>query len=229
MALGFLHLTLVRTRPDNGMNRKQLLLTGLMVLLLGALLSHSFYYRLYRAAGPVTSGVDLVVAAHDLQAGRTVTDEDIKIAKFQTSDVPSHSFHDKSTVVGRPLFLLIAKGDPLLPSDLGRSGDPVELLGITMRALSIRPTAVVGVANSVQVGTRVDVLLIRTSHRDGKEQSTTLLKDVIVIATGQDVEGNLKGDMHMVPTVTLLLSTNDALKLASASLKGPSPLLLRTR
>ena len=212
------------------MSRKQLLLIGSAALLLGALLSHSVCHRLQsKKAVRVSAGVDVVVAANDLHVGRRVADEDVKVVKIPMNDVPANWFHDKSMVIGRAIILPIAKRDPLLPSKLGGYSDPVMLLGAGMRAVSICVSGVVGVVNSVQSGARVDVLVIRIPRSGGKQQSTTVLKDVTVIATGQNFERNSKGDTQTCPIVTLLLLPDDAQKLTSASLKGRSQLLLRTR
>lgn len=196
------------------MSRTRILLIGFGALVLGALVSRTVYcISESRIAVPVGSGVDVVVATNDLQVGRRFVDKDIELVKFQTNAVPLHCFHDKSMVVGRAVVLPMAKGDPVLPSNLGGYGDPIELMSASMRAVSVRVSGVVGGVGFARRGARVDVL-VGSPRRRGKEQTTTLLKNVSIIGVGQNWAHDSYGDTRIVPVVTLLLLPDDAAKLA---------------
>jgi Flp pilus assembly protein CpaB len=196
------------------MNRKRLLVIGFLALVFGAFVSYSAYRMLQSwTTAPARPGVDVVVAAHDLQVGRNVKDEDVKVAKFQADDLPPNCFHDKSMVVGRGVVLPMAIGDVVLPSKLAvKYGDRYsDLFSPGMRAFSVRVSETENV-DFVQRGARVDVLVTRT-RTDRNERSATVLKDMSVIAVERKVERNSDGWPQLVSIVTLLVSPNEALTL----------------
>ena len=92
------------------MNHKLFLLIGFVVLV-GLFGSLGLYVSLCRNAVLTSPVVDVVIAAGDLHAGRTIEDEDVKIAKFQSTDLPPNCFREKSMVIGRGVMVPMAKGD----------------------------------------------------------------------------------------------------------------------
>jgi pilus assembly protein CpaB len=95
-----------------------------------------------------------------------------------------------------------------------------------MRAVSVRVNEVIGVANFVQPGTRVDVLWTGTPPGSPEQETTTVLENVAVIATGQKLERN-PGDTQAAAVITLLVSPDDAQKLSLVSSQGHIQLALR--
>jgi pilus assembly protein CpaB len=90
---------------------------------------------------------------------------------------------------------------------------------------------VVGVAGFVTPGTMVDVLVtgkINGGSRDGEDTITrTILENVRVLAAGQKIEQDREGKPQTVPVITLLVSPEDAGRLAMASTEGKIQLALR--
>ncbi len=76
-------------------------------------------------------------------------------------------------------------------------------------------------------GTRVDVLLTGSPSGSGGERTTTVLEDIAVIASGQRLERSLAGEAQTAPVITLLVSPDDAQKLALAQSQGKIQLSLR--
>jgi Flp pilus assembly protein CpaB len=146
------------------MNRTRLLLIGAVAIALGAFVSFVVYRNLLRAntGADTRPGVDVVVAAEDLQVGAKIEDRDIKLVHFPIEALPPHCYRLMSQVVGRGVVLPIAQGDFVLPSKLAGEnagfGLP-SLIPTGMRAVSVRVNEVVSVAGFVVPGTRVDVLL----------------------------------------------------------------------
>src|SRR5262249_26331490 len=89
-----------------------------------------------------------------------------------------------------------------------------------MRAVSVRVNEVVSVAGFVLPGTRVDVLLTGNPTGSADQQTTTVLENVAVLATGQKLERNSAGDPENAAVITLLVSPDDAQKLTLASSSG---------
>src|SRR6266699_3766853 len=139
------------------MNRKRLLMIGVLALALGAFVS-ALVYKNMQSRG---------------------------------------SSAKRSQVLGRGVVVPIAKGEFVLPSKLAPenagSGLP-SLIPPGMRAVSVRVNEVVSVAVFVGPGTRVDVLLTGNPSGASEQQTTTVLENVAVIATGQRLERNAAGD-----------------------------------
>jgi pilus assembly protein CpaB len=213
------------------MNRTRLLLIGFVALALGAIVSFSVYRTLQtRTGGNVAPGVVVVVAANDIPVGAKVGESDVKEVRFPASDVPPNCFHLKSSVVGRGAILPIARGEFFLPNKLAGenagSGMPA-LIPPGMRAVSVRVNEVIGVAGFVVPGTRVDVLLTGNPSGASDQQTSTVLENVAVIATGQKLERNTAGEPQLAPVITLLVSPDDAQKLTLAQTQGKIQLALR--
>src|SRR3954453_3851648 len=213
------------------MNRTRLLFIGLLALALGGLLSSFVFKTLQARTGhPQAPGVDVVVAANNLTVGARIEDRDLRLVRFPAESLPGGVFRSKTRVVGRGVVLPISKGEFILPSKVAGenagSGMPA-LIPPGMRAVSVRVNEIVAVAGFVLPGTRVDVLLTGNPTGGNEQQTTTVLENVAVIATGQRLEHNSAGDPQTAPVITLLVSPDDAQKLTLASSQGHIQLSLR--
>src|SRR5437868_684822 len=213
------------------MNRSRLLLIGVVALALGAFVSFGVYRNLQsRAGGNNAPGVDVVIATADISVGTKIEDKDVKVVRFPSGDLPPSCFHQKSSVVGRGVVLPIAKGEFVLPLKLAGENAGYGLPSLIppgMRAVSVRVNEVVSVAGFVLPGTRVDVLLTGNPTGAQEQQTTTVLENVAVIATGQRLERSSGGEPQSVPVITLLVSPDDAQRLTLASTEGRIQLALR--
>ena len=213
------------------MNRTRLLLIGIVAVALGGLLSFTVYRTLQaRTAGPRQVGVDVVVAANDIQVGAKIEERDVKIVKLPPEDLPANVFRGKTHLIGRGVVLPIVRGEFLLPNKLAAenagAGMPA-LIPPGMRAVSVRVNEVVSVAGFVTPGTRVDVLLTGNPLGSPESQTTTVLENIAVLAAGKQLERNTAGEPQTVPVITLLVSPEDAQKLTLASQEGKIQLALR--
>lgn len=212
------------------MNRTRLLLIGAVALALGAFASFVVYKNLKATtAADNRPGVDVVVAADDLQVGAKIEDHDVKVAHFPEADLPPHYYKQMARVVGRGVVLPITTGEFILPNKLAGedAGYGLPSLIPGMRAVSVRVNEVVSVAGFVVPGTHVDVLLTGNPTGAAEQQTSTVLENVAVIATGSHLERNAGGDPQNTPVITLLVSPDDAQKLTLASTEGRIQLSLR--
>lgn len=132
--------------------------------------------------------------------------------------------------MGRGVIIPISKGEFILPSKLAPENAGAGLPALIppgMRAVSVRVNEVVSVAGFVGPGTRVDVLLTGTPNGSSESQTTTVLQNVAVIASGQRLERNAAGEAQTTPVITLLASPEDAERLTLASAEGKIQLVLR--
>jgi pilus assembly protein CpaB len=213
------------------MNRTRLLMIGVLALALGAFVSLLVYKNL-QGRGPSNNeaGTDVIVAADDIQVGARIEEHNVRIAKFPASGLPTGAYSKRSQVLGRGVIIPISKGEFILPSKLAPenagSGLP-SLIPPGMRAVSVRVNEVVSVAGFVGPGTRVDILLTGTPNGSSENQTTTVLQNVAVIASGHTLERNAGGDPQNTPVITLLTSPEDAERLTLASSEGKIQLSLR--
>lgn len=212
------------------MNRTRLLMIGIVALALGAFVSLFVYKNLQGRPATVEAGADVIVAADDIQVGSRVEEHDVRIARFPASGLPPGAYTKRSQVMGRGVIIPISKGEFILPSKLAPENAGAGLPALIppgMRAVSVRVNEVVSVAGFVGPGTRVDVLLTGTPNGSSESQTTTVLQNVAVIASGQRLERNAAGEAQSTPVITLLASPEDAERLTLASSEGKIQLVLR--
>ena len=212
------------------MNRTRLLMIGVLALALGLFTSLWVYRGMQAKAGGVENGVQVIVAADDLQVGARVEEHDIKVITIPASDLPAGAPRRRSDVLGHGVIIPISQGEFILPNKLAGenagSGLP-SLIPPGMRAVSVRVNEVVSVAGFVTPGTRVDVLLTGTPGAGSEQQTTTVLQNVAVLASGHTLERTATGEAQNTPVITLLVSPEDAQRLTLASQEGHIQLSLR--
>jgi len=213
------------------MNRYRLYMIGVLALAIGSLVALLVYKNL-QGKGPSTveAGADVVVAAADIQVGARVEDRDARVVKFPASGLPAGAYTKKFQVLGRGVIIPISKGEFILPNKLAPENAGAGLPSLIppgMRAVSVRVNEVVSVAGFVGPGTRVDVLLTGTPNGSSEPQTTTVLQNVAVIASGHTLERNASGDAQNTPVITLLASPEDAERITLASSEGKIQLSLR--
>jgi pilus assembly protein CpaB len=213
------------------MNRTRLLMIGVLALALGFFASVYVYRNLQaRSGGGQAPGVQVIVAANDLQVGARVEERDIKVISISAADLPGGAPRKRSDVVGHGVIIPISKGEFILPNKLAGenagSGLP-SLIPPGMRAVSVRVNEVVSVAGFVTPGTRVDVLLTGTPGSGNEQQTTTVLQNVAVLAAGHTLERSSTGEAQNTAVITLLVSPDDAQRLTLASSEGHIQLSLR--
>jgi Flp pilus assembly protein CpaB len=94
------------------MNRARLLMIGAVALALGAFVSLFVYKNLQgRGSSNVQPGVDVVVAANDIQVGARIEEHDIRLVKYPADSLPAGTPGKRSQVLGRGVILPIAKGE----------------------------------------------------------------------------------------------------------------------
>lgn len=213
------------------MNRTRLLMIGALAVAVGLLVAVYVLKTLQVKSGAGSDpGTEVMVAANDLQVGAKIEDRDIKKIKIPSSDVPPGAPRRYSDVVGHGVIIPIARGEFILPNRLAAenagSGLP-SLIPPGMRAVSVRVNEVVSVAGFVTPGTRVDVLLTGDPGGSNDQQTTTVLQNVAVLASGHTLERSPSGEPQNAAVITLLVSPDDAQRLTLASSQGHIQLALR--
>jgi pilus assembly protein CpaB len=97
-----------------------------------------------------------------------------------------------------------------------------------MRAVSLRVNDVVGVSGFTLPGTRVDVILSGSADGNtGIDISKVVLENVEILASGQSIQRDAKGEPKKVNVVTILVTPEQAQVVALATIDGTIQLALR--
>jgi pilus assembly protein CpaB len=216
------------------MTRQRLLLVLALALVAAAVAAFAaFRYSSQRpvVAGPRDAGTQIVVAARNLPVGHFLAEADLQVIRWPSTALPAGYVPLPSSAVGRGLITAVRMNSPILEADLaerGSGGGMPIIFPEGMRAVSVRVDEIVGVAGFVVPRTRVDVLLTMQPPT-GSEQTYTqiILQNLVVLAAGQAVQKNEKGEPMMVGVVTLMVTPEQGEKLVLASARGKIQLALR--
>jgi len=217
------------------MNTNRLLI-GLVIALIVAFLLSSFVYKQFQKASIIkpTSTQSLVVAAVPLPLGTRLDSSNVRVIQWPANQSVVGMFTRVEDVANRAIITPLAENEPILEAKLSPkesgAGMP-STIPEGMRALSVAVNEVVGVAGFVIPGTIVDVLVtgrvLGANSGGGANITRTILENVRVLASGQKIEPDREGKPQTVAVITLLVSPDDATKLAMASTQGKIQLALR--
>jgi pilus assembly protein CpaB len=175
----------------------------------------------------------VAVATHSLPNGSRITEKDVKLAAWPSSNPVPGAFSDIKAVVNRGLISSILENEPLTESKLAPLESGAGLppsIPPGMRAMSVRVDEVVGVAGFVTPGTRVDlVVTLRGNGQTEETMSRTVLSNVLVLTAGTKLDQQQAKDGQPQPSsvVTLAVTPDQAEKIALASSEGRITLALR--
>lgn len=212
------------------MNRTRLMMIGALALAIAFLVSVIVYKNLQGKMGSSDPGVQVMVAANDLQVGSRVEERDIRVISVPAADLPPGAPRKRSDVIGHGVISPISKGEFILPNRLAAENAGAGLPSLIppgMRAVSVRVNDVASVSGFVTPGTRVDVLVTASTTGTGEPQTTTVLQNVQVLASGHTLERSSTGEAQNAVVITLLVTPEDAQRLTLATNEGRIQLALR--
>jgi pilus assembly protein CpaB len=212
------------------MNRTRLMMIGALALAIAFLVSVIVYKNLQGKMGSSDPGIQVMVAANDLQVGSRVEERDVRIISVPSADLPPGAPRKRSDVIGHGVIMPIAKGEFILPNRLAAENAGAGLPSLIppgMRAVSVRVNDVASVSGFVTPGTRVDVLVTASTTGTGEPQTTTVLQNVQVLASGHTLERSSTGEAQNAVVITLLVTPEDAQRLTLATNEGRIQLALR--
>lgn len=210
-------------------------LTVLGISLVFALVVSSVFYQMTARSGgakrtEAAETRDLVVATRPLSVGVMVKPPDIKVVKISTEGFPKGAFSKVEEVLDRPVVSNILLDEPILEGRLALKGSGLGLaptIPVGMRAVSVRVNDVAGVAGFVLPGMRVDVLVTGRPPNDQGSVTSTVLQNIQVLSAGQTIQADAKGNAIQAPTVTLLVTPEQAETLTLSNSEGRIQLVLR--
>jgi pilus assembly protein CpaB len=175
----------------------------------------------------------VAVAAHNLPTGARITEKDVKLVAWPTSNPVPGVFSELKPILDRGLVAAVGENEPVTETKLAPIGSGAGLppsIPPGMRAMSVKVDEVIGVAGFVVPGTRVDlVVTLRGTGQAEESMSRTVASNVLVLTAGTkfDQEQAKDGKAQPSTVVTLAVSPSDAERVALASSEGKISLALR--
>ena len=213
------------------MKTKRILIALTLALVVSVLCTWFVSRRLTAPAVPQKlPDAQYAAPSRTLQAGEVLKSGDLELVAWPGSDPVDGAFSQISAAVGREVLFPLAKGQPILDSDLSAPGSGTGLASKIpngMRAVALRSDEVVGVAGFLVPGSHLDVLV--TYHSDVSPDSitATVLQDAVMLAAGHQLEPDPTGKTSDVTVVTLLLNPEQAERAVLASNQGVIHFVLR--
>jgi pilus assembly protein CpaB len=171
------------------------------------------------------------VADAPIPVGTRVDPSQVRIAKWPVDLEPQGALRTIDDAAGSIARVSIERNQPLQRSVLVPKGAGLLPLLINdgMRGMSVRVDSVTGVSGFITPNSRVDVVVSGNPTTEGGEaefKGKVILQNVRVLATGKEIEQKDEKPVE-VPTVTLLVSPEDAEKLTVATRQEAVRLILR--
>jgi pilus assembly protein CpaB len=175
-----------------------------------------------------------VVAARSIPSGSLLIKDSVKLVAWPAQTPLPGGFDSVEAVVDRGLIAGVVENEPiteskLAPKEAGAGLPPSIPPG--MRAMSVKVNEVIGVAGFVVPGTRVDVLVtigVQDQMNDSLSRVVVSNAQVLTAGTRYDQENAQKEGKPIPSTVvTLLVSPEDAERIALAQVEGQLMLALR--
>ncbi len=200
----------------------------LLAIIIGALSAAMVYRHLSSLHDQVqiakSSGerptTDVVVASDDIPIGAKIDADHVRVVAWPAEIQPEGVLHDPNKVVGTFARTSIAKNEPVMQAHIVTDATGVLPMMIAegMRGVSVKVDNVTGVSGFITPNSRVDVLIAAKpdNDQDAETLSKVILQNIKVLATGTIIEQKDNKPVE-VPTVTLLVTPEQAEKLALAT------------
>jgi len=175
--------------------------------------------------------VQVVVAAVDLTWGAKLKKEMLKTVPFLQESLPTGYQTDPEAIEGRVIIASLKANEPVMESKLAPTsvtvGGVSALLKTGMRAIAVKGDKVIGISGFIEPGNRVDVLVTIQDPKTKQEVTKLVLDNVLVLATGTDVEERKDGKPNPVDVYTLEVNPEQGEKLTLAASRGRLQFALR--
>ncbi len=179
----------------------------------------------------LVQSVNIVVASHDLTIGSKLDQNSTKMTRWSRDSVPPGAFTDPGSVMGQYTKTGFVENEPIVAdrlfSGIKNAGVLPLLVPNGMRAMSVPVDEVADISGFVLPHTHVDILVtVGGGGPTGGAYSKIVLQNVEVLATAQDIE-KINDQPQVVHTITVLVTPQDAERLALASGQGGLRLAMR--
>jgi pilus assembly protein CpaB len=173
----------------------------------------------------------VLVAARDLDAGALIGDGDVRPVEWPVVD-GSHWISKRTDLVGRALLTPVAKDEPFAESRLAAKGAGAGLasrIPSGMRMVAVHVDELSGLSRFILPGMHVDVISTGAAGTQNGQGmvARTILQDIEVLSTGQNLERDAGNKTAATPAFNLLVTPQQAETLSLAMAQTRIELVLR--
>jgi len=207
------------------------LITAMIAILIVVLVNSALQTKQATIEALQQGQAEIVIAARNLMPGSTIDAASVKLARWPREDMPPGALSDLGQAEGQIVKQEVLQNQPIISAMLlerGKNGGVLPfLIPDGMRAMSIPVTPVSDMAGMILPQTRVDVLVTSGVAGGSSERTRILLQNVQVIAVQTSLEST-GNEPQRAEVVTLLVTPNDAERLAAAIRLGTLQLAMRS-
>jgi pilus assembly protein CpaB len=176
----------------------------------------------------------VAVAKVAIPLGTKIIPEQVMVVQFSAESTPDGAFDSIEKLTGRVAITNIAPREPITEARLAPEGTSAGLSAVIpegYRAMTVKVDDVVGISGFIMPGTLVDVVVVIVpADRTGMQDpiSKIVLQNIKVLANGQNIDKPKdQREANSVKAVTLLVTPEQAEKLALAASEGKLQLVMR--
>jgi pilus assembly protein CpaB len=166
----------------------------------------------------------VVVAVADLPWGTKLKPEMLKTLLFLKGSLSLGHFSDPLEIEGRVTITPLKRNDAITESRLApvevTTGGVSAIITPGKRAVAAKGDKVIGIAGFINPGNRVDVLVTMTDPRTKSEITKIVLENILVLATGTQLEQAGEGKPGPVDVYTLEVTPEEGEILGLAATHG---------
>jgi len=175
--------------------------------------------------------VPVAVAAANLPWGTKINPEMVKTTPYLKESLPPEYFASPAELKDRVLLTSLKINEPITEDKLApvsvKTGGVSAVLKPGTRAIAVKGDKVIGISGLINPGNRVDVIITVTDPAIQKVKSKIVLENLLVLATGTQIQKNEKGEPMPVDVYTLEVTPDQAERLALAASQGKLNFALR--
>jgi pilus assembly protein CpaB len=216
------------------MRNKRFFIVLVGALLFGLLAAFSVSRYLSSAQAYTKNLTRVAVAKVAIPVGTRIIPEQVMVVAFPKESTPDGAFDAPDKLVGRVAITNIAPREPITEARLAPEGTAAGLSAVIpegYRAMTVKVDDVVGISGFIMPGTLVDIVVVIDPQENSAMQdpiSKIVLQNIKVLANGQNIDQpENQREANSVKAVTLLVTPEQAEKLALAASEGKLQLVMR--
>jgi pilus assembly protein CpaB len=216
------------------MRNKRFFIVLVGALLFGLLAAFSVSRYLSSAQAYTKNLTRVAVAKVAIPVGTRIIPEQVMVVSFPKESTPDGAFDGPEKLVGRVAVVNIAPREPITEARLAPEGTAAGLSAVIpegYRAMTVKVDDVVGISGFIMPGTLVDIVVVIDPQENSAMQdpiSKIVLQNIKVLANGQNIDQpENQREANSVKAVTLLVTPEQAEKLALAASEGKLQLVMR--
>ncbi|MEW6173977.1 MAG: Flp pilus assembly protein CpaB, partial [Bacillota bacterium] len=175
------------------------------------------YYYISHAEPEQEVMVPVLAVAREIPYNTVITPEMVTVIRIPKEYAHPQALRSPSDATGKVAKVTLLKDEIILSNKIAVKGQPNRFsykIPPKQRAITLAVNEITGVAGFPTVGDRLDILL--TKENQNGTQTTTMLQNKEILATGAISMPKEDGTQRLVPSVTLIVTPLEAENLTLA-------------